>query len=202
MRTLRLAHQAAHHAREAKEELLRRQGIGTDLPPALCAWRNDQTIGYAMLTTLDNPHAELATIVEAVDAITTGWHADTIALVKEGYSTLHDDPHDTRTLQQRFPTDPTVHECLTISTVTHDHAVYAVLPYTATVGRRIDWHPHDIHTVPTGHDHTTSLVHATLTRHHHPSELTDPTRATERLSRLGFTSIWLPPELRTPHHTP
>jgi hypothetical protein len=199
MTTLRLANHAIAHAKEAKEELLRREGIGTDLPPSICAWAGNRPIGYAMLT---NPTTdELATLINAIDTITTGWHADTIALVKEGYSTLDDTP-DPRPLHQRFPTDHTVHECLTVTTVTHHTTLYAVLPYTIRLRHTIDWHPHDTYPTTPGHDPYTSRIHAAITRRrHHPAErAATPHHTTERLSRLGFTSIWLPPELRPTDH--
>lgn len=138
---------------EAKATLVSVDGIGAELLPALLAWdAHDEPIGYCII---QNPHVTMTQLYRnltlAAGLMVTGWHAHALAITTESYvePTSPFEPnnttqpntnnqHDTRSLAERYPTDPTVQEALWVAYTNnhHDHCM-GVMTMQQHVGRRV-----------------------------------------------------------------
>lgn len=100
---------------EAKSALVKIDGIGTELLPAIAAWSNGEPIGYAILQNpFVTPKMIHTSLTIASRLMVSGWHADALAIAMEGYVEDADPFVDNavRGLAERFPTDPTISEAL------------------------------------------------------------------------------------------
>lgn len=187
--------EALKHSKDAKAALVKDEGIGTDLAPSVLAWKDGQLIGLA---TLADPHpTPSGQTVQTLTAITTiahGWDVDAISVVKEGYAARRDAAHDDRPLAERFATDPGVHECLTVCTVTTDaEAVFTIQPYTVGFGKVVQWHDHDTVSVEPDEVPVTSIIYACIHDAIEARTGDDPDIASttlEHLGHLGFDAAW------------
>lgn len=186
-------HDALAQSKDAKADLVKDEGIGTDLYPALFAW-GDQGDGYAILIDSGPDRAtEYSRVLAAVIAISRGWGPHTVAFVKEGYAAQKGSEHDPRPLSERFVDDPTVHECITVTTVTKDgDAAFAIQPYTVGLGRVVQWWDEpDIVAMNALDLPVTNALHLALIDDSTPP--TTPEIALDVLDELGFAGVWCVP---------
>jgi hypothetical protein len=100
---------------EAKSALVKIDGIGSELLPAIVAWSHGEPIGYAILQNpFVTPKMIHTSLTIATRLMVSGWHADALAITMEGYVENADPFVDNmvRGLAQRFPTDSSVSEAL------------------------------------------------------------------------------------------
>lgn len=187
-----LADIALQDAREAREDLTAEEGIGAELLPTLYAWdTNNQLIGTASIKRQnDDIYQQQTAILAGIRIIREGWQATTIALLAEAYTSKKGD--NTLTLAERFATDPDVHECLTLVAVNDEgEALIAVQPFTAGLGRTINWHEDELTPIQATDSPNANLMYATLISA--PEQPTKPERtpqtAIEALMRLGYTYV-------------
>lgn len=179
---------ALQQTKEAKEDVTKTGGIGTDLQPALFAWADHGT-GMAVLALGGNtPLQELHRITAATTTLAR-MGAHTIAVAKEGYAAERGTEHDPRPLAERFATDPTVHECITVCTVdANGDASFAIQPYSVGFGRVVQWHDNpDMVTLRADDLPATAILHGALTNDHDPITVQ---QALATLDDLGFAALW------------
>lgn len=124
---------------EGKQILVTEEGIGSELLPSIFAFDAwGQPLGYGI-------HVDTAgtgtfeALMNATAVMRRAWGCETVVYLVEGY-TAPGGSSDQRTLQERFPTDKDVHECLTAQSVCSDGSVaHAVQPYTLGAGRIVHW---------------------------------------------------------------
>lgn len=135
------AQTALRNGMVAKELLVKEEGIGSELIPAVFgfdAW--GQPIGYAALVEHRSPHA-VGPMLEAALVMRRAWGCHIVAFLIEGYTAPRSTHDDDRTLAERFPTDPDVRECLTVHAASATGATcHVVQPYGLTHPRRVVWH--------------------------------------------------------------
>lgn len=181
--------EALLQARDAKEDIVQAQGIGSELSPAVYTW-NDTGYGLAVLMEPHTPADEYTRITAAVMAFADGMGVHTVTVVKEGYAAHRGTEHDPRPLAVRFAAgDPTVHECVTaVSVTSHGDASFAIQPYTIRVGRKVDWHDTlDLVTMSSDQLPIASSLREALA----PDGRTGIDQALEALDQLGFAAMWM-----------
>lgn len=104
---------------QAKSTLVSLDGIGSELLPALVAWHEGEAIGYAIAQNPHLPQRQLhQSLAFAAALMVTGWQADGIALVMEGYAKpahLFTEAYDREGLAAQYPTNPDVFEALWVA---------------------------------------------------------------------------------------
>lgn len=126
-------------AKQTKSESVRSMGVGTDVLPCVFCFDDTGVVeSYAILIENDSSRTLNIALLEAVAVMRRSWGCHAVVWAHESYTAPPSD--DTRTLVERFPTDPEVEECITLLCVTIDgDAAYVVQPYKVGVGRRIEW---------------------------------------------------------------
>ena len=126
---------------EAKSTLVKIDGIGSELLPAIAAWQDDEPIGYAIV---QNPFATgpltLTNLTIAARLMVSGWHADALAVVMEGYvedaNPFVDSNH--KALAERFPTDNRIREALWVAyTNVKGDACMGITCFSQELGRTV-----------------------------------------------------------------
>lgn len=103
---------------EAKSALVKVDGIGSELLPAITAFSHGEPIGYAIFQNpFVTPKMIHTSLTIASRLMVSGWHADALAIAMEGYVENADPFVDNavRGLAERFPTDPSVSEALWVA---------------------------------------------------------------------------------------
>ena len=123
------------------------EGVGTDLPFTLYAWRGDRhvALGWMGVPAERYPFSQrFMSIMNAAFAIRRGWDTDSVTLITDGYCSVNltgadDDGLDYGTRYANG--DPDVSECLYLTHVDHWNptATIVTLPYTIGYGREIVW---------------------------------------------------------------
>lgn len=126
---------------EAKRTLVKIDGIGSELLPAIAAWHDDEPIGYAIV---QNPFTTgpltLTNLTIAARLMVSGWHANALAVVMEGYvedaNPFTDSNH--KALAERFPTDTSIREALWVAyTNVKGESCMGIECFTQGVGRTV-----------------------------------------------------------------
>ena len=132
---------AIESAKVAKRITTAEDGIGEDLTFNLLAWRNDDLTAICQLSSSlmgERPDARLSRTVEVAILCRTGFEANALTFVAEGYCATHPDQIDpTQTLAEQFVTNRAVRECLTITHLDGNEARIVSVPYSYDVGRKV-----------------------------------------------------------------
>ena len=135
---------------EAKSALVKVDGIGSELLPAIAAFSRGEAIGYAILQNpFVTPKMIHTSLTIASRLMVAGWHADALAIAMEGYVESADPFIDNATsgLAQRFPTDPTVSEALWVAYAGKaEGTCMGVSCFTQEVGRVVRFDDPDVST--------------------------------------------------------
>jgi len=130
----------------AKTQLVKADGIGSELLPTVIGWEGNNVIGYAILHEPPATTNHLyRTIAQAAGLMVTGWHATGLAISTEGYcapaNPFPDADSDTAThLAERYPTDPTINEALWVAYADRlGNAAMGVLTFQQHVGRTVTY---------------------------------------------------------------
>lgn len=123
----------------AKSFLIESEGIGQDIPMTMLCWHDD--LIEIMLQA--GPEVSKATSARRIADLSSvaliaksGWMAESITLVVEGYCQLDSSSTDVRPLDQAFVDTPSVSECLTFMHVDRDEdPLVMVSPYSVGLGR-------------------------------------------------------------------
>lgn len=189
MTTETFTRNALLQAREAKEDIVANNGIGSELTPAVYAW-NDTGHGIAILMqAATDPADEHRRIAAAVMAFADGMAVHTATIIKEGYAAQRGTEDDPRPLAVRFAQgDTSVHECVTaVTSNTEGKATFAIQPYTVGLGRKVEWHDTlDLVNAPSILIPAASTIMSALV----PDTSTSIEQALESLDELGFAALW------------
>lgn len=124
-------------AQSLKDELVRRDGIGSDLPPMLHLLREGQTLAWLVVG--EDDVADLDPFLSAVGTLIGLSDADEACYMSEGFAIVpggseHGD------YQARFAAgDPEVYECLAFAAGHFSGRFHAALSEYRYEGRRIRW---------------------------------------------------------------
>jgi hypothetical protein len=129
-------------AKEAKQILVSKGGIGADLEPLLCLERDGRILASISLgnaVTGDDPNRVPLDFASAVFGSVALMAPDQVAVVVEAYSRTRPDSGAPEDLQARFADgDPDVTECLIVTRYTRDGYAFVHLPYRYD-GRTVQW---------------------------------------------------------------
>lgn len=149
-------------ARASKEMLVLTEGIGSDLAPALLAYDATGCTGCAVLVDRGELPSQVL-LGHAAAVVRVGWAAEAVTVVTEAYSAPRDSGDDSRSLAERYPTDPQVFESLVITTVAlNGEAGCLIAPYTLDVGRKVRWHEAERTLTPAQETPYTAALHDIL----------------------------------------
>lgn len=184
------AERALRDGMEAKQLLVKEEGVGSDLIPSVFgfdAW--GQPIGYAAL--VEHPEERsVEPLLQAALVMRRAWGCHIVAFLVEGYTAPRGNGTDPRTLAERFPTDPHVRECLTVHAATATGATcHIVQPYTVTVPRLVVWHDRQVEQRDTPVDPLSSAVVDALASTGHEPWVWTFQDGFGALSELGFVAV-------------
>ena len=129
---------------QAKSTLVSLDGIGAELLPALVAWSDGEPIGYAIVQNPYLPQRQLQRTLSFASALmVTGWHAEGVAIVMEGYAKpahLFTETYDREGLAAQYPTDRSVFEALWAAYAdSNGSACMGVMCFKQHVGRLVTY---------------------------------------------------------------
>jgi hypothetical protein len=198
MNLLALVDDAVFDAMVAKEEVVSEDGIGAELVPTLIAWGADGALlGTASLDDrLDSLPQHQTVLLAGVRVMREGWGASVVALLAEAYTSTRS-TDDGRSLAERFVSDPSVQECLTLVLVNElGEAALSVLPFKVGLGRTVEWGEEQRRLFEAPDMPNASLLYTALVMTPAaPSKVErTPMMALETLGLLGFgTVVWCGP---------
>jgi hypothetical protein len=138
---------AVENARQQKEEIVARSGVGSDLQPMLALHRDTELLGMVHLP--GDPEAALSAVTVAV----AHSEANIVVHMGEGFwwiggssfdYLIHEAFGQRGDLARRFAAgDEAVVECLQVAVFSVDHAMFHAAPYRYA-GRTVVWQPEAI----------------------------------------------------------
>lgn len=127
---------------EAKESLVSEEGIGSDIAPCVIGFdRNSECLGWAqMIESATNRLDQYQRLALVAGMMRSGWHADGVALIVEGYMIIGDSEGEESLARLFASGDQNVHECISIVYGNSSGEVRAIsIPYKQEIGRKITW---------------------------------------------------------------
>jgi hypothetical protein len=139
--------------REAKEFLVSEEGIGSDVAPCVIAFdQNSECLGWAqMIESASDRLDQYQRLALVAGMMRSGWHADGVALVVEGYMMIGDSEGEESLAKLFAAGDQNVHECISIVYGNSSGEMRATsIPYKQELGRKITWLTESVQVVDEG----------------------------------------------------
>jgi len=130
-------------AQVAKDDTVRVDGVGEDIPFSLMVWRDHALTAVCQMDRrlmTDPPGERLVRTMKVAEICRRGFDATAFSFVTEGYCAL--DPTDVNMdepLAAQFVHNVSVSECLAVTHVEAGNVYLAAVPYRYEVGRRVEW---------------------------------------------------------------
>lgn len=133
---------AVESIKVAKQMTVSEEGIGEDINITIFCWRGALLLSVIQLknTFALERQDRVNRITQGACLMRRGWGVDGFTMIAEGYCSLA--PTDTRNedLYELFvKPDSPVKECIAITHVEDDSYLFVSVPYTVTVGRKVEF---------------------------------------------------------------
>lgn len=126
----------------AKQMVVSEGGIGEDLPITMYGWKNNELTIICQLTNeimYGDKVERFKHLCNGASIMHKGWGVDEFTLVAEGYCSSS--PVDTRSvsLEEAYPTNDKINECITFSHVNDGGIFIITKPYKLMWPRRVEY---------------------------------------------------------------